>query len=175
MPNNYNYHIFEIIQPVLNMCSISCTTVDAYKYIRKQLANEDCIRELGLTYEQCKEQSKHNNRICEQFEVIRRKYRRLLPVELLKKKKNKEWYRDYIEEIYNEVNTLLDTDCRVELIKTYKRINEYCSIYGKIYGKRKVVVLKGKVDKYIKCLKLSGYARVQIINRVYEFLKSVKV
>lgn len=175
MGSNCTMATFNLIQPIANMCGISNVRTKFVNYMRDNLIDEACITEIGLNYEQCKERSVHDKSVRKPFERIKQFYRQKIPAQLFYLAKDKDWFKLYISNIYNTLSKEMTCDCAVEKFTTYKEIGQYCYVYGKVYGEEKGIILKKKVDAFVDEMKNEGCARVYIIGKIAEFLKSVEV
>ena len=171
MPDNCTIMTFTLIQPIADMCGLGNQKSKVINFIKHKLIEADTSKELGLTEDECKEQSPHNKNVRKKFIAIKCKYRQKIPAQLYFLAKGTDWLNEYVTGVYKKITENMGKPCIVEKFKTYKEIDEYCYVIGVVHGSTEEGQSRGKIAKKREELKAEGIQRNHIISELVKILK----
>lgn len=171
MKNNCTIMTFTLIQPIADICELGNQRSKVINFIKHKLIEADTLKELGLTEDECKEQSTYDKNVRKKFNVIKCKYRQKIPVQLYYLAKGNDWMNEYIAGVYKEITDNIDKPCIVEKFKTYKEIDEYCDVIGILHGVDNEHIIRVEIKKIKEKLGAEGCARDIIIAKIIDYIK----
>lgn len=171
MPGNCTIMNFTLIQPIADMCGLGNQRSKIINFIKHKLIEIDTLKELGLTEDECKEQSPHDKNVRKKFTIIKCKYRQKIPVQLYYLAKGTDWLNEYIAGVYEKITENMGKPCVVEKFKTYREIDEYCDIIGILNGVDAEYIIRVEINKIKEKLVAEGCARAIIIAKIIDYIK----
>ena len=173
MLHNCTIMTFTLLQPIAYMCGLDNPRVKLNTLMKEKLVEADTLKELGLTLKECKEQGVHKKAIRKTLLEIKCRYRTKIPIQLYYLSKGTDWLNDYIQDVYNKISNNIDKPCIVDKFKTYREIDNFCCVVGKVGGIAEEKELRSNVNKMKKELKEQGYSYKIILNKIISYIKTI--